>query len=262
MDPNTDPNKYVLPGEASKYCGYSLTSLRNWAESGKIRFIRAQGGRRKYYLPDIQHWCGIQDSFKGPSDPNSPKRTVLYARIRFAEKRSELSEQIRVLQEHYPEGSVISEVGSSINYNRRGLQRLLGEISSGSVGQVVVTETDRLCRFGSEFLEWIFRENNVQLVVLGEETSSSRNEELAKDILDICEVLSNCHNQKKCNPFREKERARRNNKNQDDSSPSEQIYETDNLFSDGSVSVPIQSVRTVVVRRTSHSGKSQKDVSN
>ena len=48
----------------------------------------------------------------------------------------------------------------------------------------MVTRKDRLCRFGSELVEWIFEKNGTRLVVLGSEvyTNDSEYGELAEDL--------------------------------------------------------------------------------
>jgi len=198
-----DQPDYVSPGVATRYCGYSHTTLRNWSEAGKIRFTRTPGGKRHYYLPDIKNYCGLQEREENKSGPDVPKRTVLYARVSSSKQKPDLDRQIQFLQDSYPDGKVYSDVGSGLNYNRRGLQRLLGEISSGTVKEVVVTYTDRLCRYGLELIEWIFREHSVQLVVLCDEILSGEGtEEFAKDILDVCNYFVAKYNGKKSGQYR------------------------------------------------------------
>ncbi|GBC07162.1 hypothetical protein RclHR1_00730011 [Rhizophagus clarus] len=58
------------------------------------------------------------------------------------------------------------------------------------------TGNDRLCRFGSELVEWIFEKNGTRLVVLGTDVSAESNEagELAEDLLAIVTVFVAWHN--------------------------------------------------------------------
>ncbi|GET01995.1 IS607 family transposase [Rhizophagus clarus] len=64
---------------------------------------------------------------------------------------------------------------------------LLKRIHAGGIKEVVITQKDRLCRFGSELMEWIFEKNGTQLVVLSTDVSAKSNEagELAEDLLAI-----------------------------------------------------------------------------
>lgn len=260
-DQSENKKDYVSPGEVARYCGYSLTTLRNWANSGKVRFTRTPGGKRMYYLPDIQHWCGIQEASKDQIDSDIPKRTLLYARVSSSKQKPDLDRQKQFLQDRYPNSELLYDIGSGLNYNRRGLQRLLGEVSSGTVREVVVTYTDRLCRYGLELIEWIFREHSVQLVVLCEEVQTSGGEEeFAKDILDVCNYFVAKYNGKKSGQFRRARKSWQNwgegkSESQEISDSSRQTDEREGEESSGSHKVPVQPVRTIVVKRIGREGK-------
>ncbi len=45
---------------------------------------------------------------------------------------------------------VLQDLGSGLNYHKRGLQLLIKRICSGDVGRLVLAHQDRLLRFGSE----------------------------------------------------------------------------------------------------------------
>lgn len=62
---------------------------------------------------------------------------------------------------------------------------------------MVVTRKDqKLCRFGSELVEWIFEKNGTRLVVFGSDICANDNEtgELAEDLLSIVTVFVARHN--------------------------------------------------------------------
>ena len=48
---------------------------------------------------------------------------------------------------------IISDIGSGINYKKKGLQELIRRISQNQVEKVVVLYKDRLLRFGFELIE-------------------------------------------------------------------------------------------------------------
>ena len=50
------------------------------------------------------------------------------------------------------EFEVVSDLGSGINYRKKGLRRLLELIADGRIGRLVVTHKDRLLRFGAELV--------------------------------------------------------------------------------------------------------------
>ena len=87
---------------------------------------------------------------------------------------------------------MVSDIGSGINLQRKGLQKLLEMVYAKRVGEVVVCHKDRLCRYGLEFVEWLLSKTDTRLVVHGNvsvELSKSRNEELADDLLRVVTVL-------------------------------------------------------------------------
>ena len=47
---------------------------------------------------------------------------------------------------------IISDLGSGMNYNKRGLKKLLQKILNGDIGRLVLTHKDRLLRFGAPLL--------------------------------------------------------------------------------------------------------------
>jgi len=47
---------------------------------------------------------------------------------------------------------LIEDLGSGLNYNKRGLKRLIKLITDNSVERLVLTHKDRLLRFGSELV--------------------------------------------------------------------------------------------------------------
>jgi predicted site-specific integrase-resolvase len=54
----------------------------------------------------------------------------------------------------------------------------------------VVTYKDRLCRFGVELVEWIFRKAGTKLLVLSKDTGEQElSKELAEDLLAITTVF-------------------------------------------------------------------------
>ena len=77
-----------------------------------------------------------------------------------------------------------------MNYNKRGLKKLLSAIIDGSVGRLVVSHKDRLLRFGAELLFAICEAKNVEVVIINQGEDTSFEEDLDKDVLEIITVFS------------------------------------------------------------------------
>ena len=93
------------------------------------------------------------------------------------------------MSEKFPEHKIITDIGSGLNWKRKGLRFLLEQSKLGNVQQVVVSNRDRLCRFGFELLEWLFESNETELVVL-EQTTLEPDKTFVQDILAIIHVFS------------------------------------------------------------------------
>ncbi len=107
-----------------------------------------------------------------------------------------MQRQIEILQKEYPNRVIVSDIGSGINFQRAGLQKLLQLSNFGMVKEIVLTDKDRLCRFAFDLIEYIFRLNKTRLLVhfaehdvrLDDDSELSR--ELADDILAINTVFA------------------------------------------------------------------------
>lgn len=168
------------PAEAARYFGVSTFTLRRWAVNGSIRSHITPGGHRRYYLEPKQ---------LEPNPQDNPDQFVVYARVSSSKQRGDLDRQIRFLQRRYPTYRVVSDVGSSINFNRPGFKAILEDLFEGKVRKVVVTYPDRFSRFGFDFFVWLFQKFGAQLVGLSR-SNRSREEELAGDLMEIVTVFA------------------------------------------------------------------------
>jgi predicted site-specific integrase-resolvase len=152
-------------------------TLRLWDRQGKIPTQRTPGGHRLY---DISAFYN-----------ETPKThtTICYCRVSSQSQRTDLNRQVEFMKERYPESEVIKDVGSGINFKRKGLRTLLERSLSGEQLEIVVAYKDRLARFGFDLLEWLISRNGGRIVVLNK-VSFSPEQELTKDLLTILHVFS------------------------------------------------------------------------
>jgi putative resolvase len=170
--------RYVTPREAMQILQVSEKTLRDWDKAGKIRTVRTPAGHRRY---DI-------DSVLSPQSTKK-RKVILYCRVSSHKQRDDLNRQADYLQSLFPNGEVVKEIGSGLNYRRKNLQALLGQILSGDIEQVVCSYKDRLARFGIELIDYICQQNNTKLVVLNR-VDLSGEREFVEDILAIIHVFS------------------------------------------------------------------------
>ena len=118
--------------------------------------------------------------------PEQSGRCVVYARVSSADQKGDLDRQVgRIVEwattQGYLPSEVVKEVGSGLNGNRRGLRRLLGD---HTVGTIIVEHRERLCRFGFEYVEAALAGRGVRVVVM-------ENEEVEDDLVrDVTEVMT------------------------------------------------------------------------
>ncbi|KAJ3214449.1 hypothetical protein HK099_006878, partial [Clydaea vesicula] len=98
------------------------------------------------------------------------------------------------MQEHnngqYSSFHVIQDIGSGINFKRKGLQKILDACLQKSIGTVVVAHKDRLARFGFELIEYIIKKAGGDLKVVNDDFNKSSEQELSEDIISIIHVFS------------------------------------------------------------------------
>lgn len=169
--------KYVPHRKAQEFFGVSGSTLRNWADSGKVECVRSPNNQRLYNL-NSGPWKKVKDDCKD----------IIYVRVSSTKQKDDLERQKTCLLSHYPNHEIISDVGSGINFKRPGLLTLLRMSGQGRVRQVVVASRDRLCRFAFDLLEWFFGENSTELKVHFEE-DQSKEQELSDDLLSIIQVF-------------------------------------------------------------------------
>ena len=155
-------DRYLAIGEAAKILGVSITTLRRWEVEGKLIPKRNAGKQRRYDLakikPELYH--------AAPLD----RKTIAYARVSSHDQKDDLERQKQVLELYCAKQGwtfeVVADLGSGMNYNKKGLKRLLDEIIDGKVGRLVIAHKDRLLRFGAELVFAICEAKDVEVLIM------------------------------------------------------------------------------------------------
>lgn len=179
--------EFVAPRVAGRVLGVSSNTLRRYAQRGKIKYIVTNGGQYRYNV--VSYKCyNLSETSTSPSH-FSKRRHIVYCRVSSRKQVDDLERQTAAMQAKYPDHEIVTDVGSRINYKRKGLLRILEAVIKGQVEEVVVAHKDRLARFGTELIEWICKQNDTHLVILCE-NSATQEEELANDLMAIVHVFS------------------------------------------------------------------------
>ena len=179
--------KMVSIHEAAEFLGVAAQTLRRWEREGKlIPDERTPGGRRRYDLARLR-----PEQFHAHE---ATRRTIAYARVSSHDQKEDLERQKQVLELYCARQGwtfeVLADVGSGINYRKKGLKQLLNAMIDGEIGRLVITHKDRLLRFGAELVFAICEAKNVEVVILNQGEDTTFEEDLARDVLEIITVFS------------------------------------------------------------------------
>lgn len=172
--------------EAGEFLGVSVPTMRRWEKEGKITSYRTTGKHRRYDKNDlIRFKCKDDDSFK---------IAIAYCRVSSSDQKQDLERQIEIVSSYCTakgyQFKVISDLGSGLNYNKKGLKELIELICSEEIDRIVINYKDRLIRFGYEMIEQLCSIYNVKIEVINHTDSKSYEEELVEDVLSIITVFS------------------------------------------------------------------------
>lgn len=181
-------SKLLTVGEAANILGVSTQTLRRWEREGKmIPSKRTIGNQRRYVLAEIQ-------PFLPPLKNNKDLLTLAYARVSSHDQKDDLVRQENILEMFCSAKGwsfdLISDLGSGMNYNKKGLKKLLNLIMESKIERLVLTHKDRLLRFGAELIFSLCEAKEIEIVIINKGEQPSFEEELAQDVLEIITVFS------------------------------------------------------------------------
>lgn len=179
-------DKLLSIREAAEIAGVSAGTLRRWEREKKLIPDRTPGQQRRYKLSQLRPHLSRSKLIC--------KNTVAYARVSSYDQKEDLERQKRLLEMYCAAQGwsfeIISDLGSGMNYHKRGLKKLLNDILDGSLGRLVLTHKDRLLRFGAELIFSLCESRQIEIVIINQGEEPSFEEDLAKDVLEIITVFS------------------------------------------------------------------------
>lgn len=168
--------------EAAKIKGVSVSTLRRWETEGKLIPERTANGHRRYNMAQL---LGIKPELS---------YTVGYCRVSSHDQKQDLERQKEVVSLFCAQNGwqyeIIEDLGSGLNYSKKGLKRLIRLIVDPKLERLVITHKDRLLRFGSELVFSLCEQFGTEVVIINQTEDASFEEDLASDILEIITVFS------------------------------------------------------------------------
>src|SRR5215213_8343382 len=177
-------SRFIKIGEAARVLGVSIQTLRRWEEEGYLVPHHKSKVETRYYVLDQLIGKKISEN----------DFTVAYARVSSYDQKQDLERQAQVLADYCTvkgyNFEVIQDLGSGMNYNKKGLKRLLTLILEQKISRLILTHKDRLLRFGAELIFTLCEIKQVEVIIINKGEEASFEEELAAYVLEIITVFS------------------------------------------------------------------------
>ena len=161
-------------------------TLRNWDKEGKLKpaYVNPDTGYRYYSEEQLQELLG---------KINEEKIVVGYCRVSSKKQQEDLERQVQNMKTYLlAQGKpfkIVTDIGSGINYNKKGLNEVIDLVMDKKVSKIVVLYQDRLVRFGYELIQNICDKNNVKIEII-DHNEKSEQEEVVEDLVQIITVFS------------------------------------------------------------------------
>ena len=118
------------------------------------------------------------------------KLSICYVRVSFNSQKDDLERQIKYMKKRYPNHTIIKDISSGINMNRKGLNKIIDLAIEGKIEEVVVAYKDRLARFGYTMIERIIEKySNGKIKIINKKNDILPQEELMEDVMDVMNVF-------------------------------------------------------------------------
>ncbi len=175
--------RLVKIGEAARLLGTTPDTLRKWESTGELLPHRKTKGGTRYYS---------MEALLGLRTDDVP--TIGYARVSSHDQKADLERQHAALEAYCAakgwRSYIIKDLGSGMNYRKKGLQELLDLILRRRMRRLVLTHKDRLLRFGAELVFTLCELQGIEIVIIHAGEQPSFEDELAQDVLEIITVFS------------------------------------------------------------------------
>ncbi len=178
--------KYYSIGVFASKIGVTIQTLRNWDKNNTLKPHHVtEGGTRYYSQEQLNRFLGLKLN-------KTTKKTIGYCRVSSNKQKDDLERQIENVKTYmYAKGyqfEIISDIGSGINYNKKGLNQLIDMITNSEVDRIVILYKDRLVRLGYELIENLCEKYGVTIEII-DNTEKTEEQELVEDLIQIVTVF-------------------------------------------------------------------------
>ena len=180
--------RLISIGKLAVILGVSICTLRRWHNLGLLipDFLTA-GSHRRYNLDMILTRFKLNDEM--------PDKTLIYARVSSHDQKEQLATQALRMEQFcdkqgWAERETITDLGSGLNFKKKGLIKLVGLILNRKISRLVLTTKDRLLRFGTELLFQLCEFFHIEVIILDVVLERPKMETLTEDLVEIITVFA------------------------------------------------------------------------
>ena len=155
--------------------GVQTKAIQRWDNEGLIRVVRTPGGRRRIPGSEILRIQG-EEKREG--------KVIGYARVSSLSQKDDLERQIALIKNKGVK-EVLTDIGSGLNEKRRNYKKILRLVMQREIAKIVISYPDRLTRLGFETLKEFCSAFGTEIDVIKEDTYTSPQEEMVKDMITI-----------------------------------------------------------------------------
>lgn len=179
-------------GEFAEKIGVSVSTLQRWDRTDVLKSRRTPTNQRYYTDEDLNRVLNLEEQTK------SQRKNVGYCRVLTQGQKKNLENQKEFISIYSLNHGVIldefyTDIGSSLNYQRKNWNKLLKQVEANEIDKIYVTYQDRFVRFGYEWFEEFCASHGTEIIVLNQKQTSPE-EELTEDLLSILHVFSEINN--------------------------------------------------------------------
>lgn len=185
--------EFVSGKKTTELLGVHQQTLYQWEDKGWISATRTPGGKRMYNVREYLERKGLrynQETKKiEPLEMKEIRKKICYCRVSSHGQKDDLERQVEYMKDIYPDYDLIKDVGSGLNFKRKGLLRIMDMAIRGEIEELVIAYKDRLARFGYDFLEYQIKKYSQGKITVINDENETVEEELTKDLLQIMNVF-------------------------------------------------------------------------
>ena len=148
-------------------------------------------GKVKAIMQDNKQYIYDDESVYKVLNKDLTRQSVIYCRVSTPKQKSSLQKQKEQIESFCnAKGIVVNtvyqDIGSGLNFDRKGFQKLVDDVVNHKVAQVFITHKDRLSRISFDMFKNLFKNFNCEIVVMNDiDDSKTIEKEIFSEIISL-----------------------------------------------------------------------------